>query len=166
MTASQIGFAVTMLAVGEILTLVFAGRAADRFGRRAVLLPSLAVTAAATALLGQLGSGSAWAYYPLMIAVGGGIAAGGAAAGGLLADSIPREGSGAAVGVNQMAGDLGYLTAPTAIGFIAERGGFGVGYVAGAVPAALVFLAALRLPGRAGAPHTEAATLGPQEPMG
>ena len=166
LSESQIGFAVTMLAVGEIITLIFAGRAADRFGRRAVLLPSLAVTATATALLGQLGSDSAWAYYPLMIAVGGGIAAGGAAAGGLLADSIPREGSGAAVGVNQMAGDLGYLTAPTAIGVIAERGGFEAGYVAGAVPAALVFVAALRLPGRARTPHKDVAALGPQEPMG
>jgi MFS family permease len=166
MSASQIGFAVTMLAVGEVLTLIFAGRAADRFGRRAVLLPSLAITALATALLGQLGPGSAWAYYPLMIAVGGGIAAGGTAAGGLLADSIPREGSGAAVGVNQMAGDLGYLTAPTVIGFIAERGGFGLGYIAGAIPAVLVFLAAFRLPGRARAPQAEAAIVGPQEPMG
>jgi len=166
LTESEIGFAVTMLAIGEIITLIFAGRAADRFGRRAVLLPSLAVTAAATALLGQVGSESAWAYYPLMVAIGGGIAAGGAAAGGLLADSIPREGSGAAVGVNQMAGDLGYLTAPTAIGFISERSGFGAGYIAGAVPAAVVFLAALRLPGRAPAPHGKAATLGPQDPVG
>lgn len=147
LSPDQIGFAVTMLAVGEVLILLVAGRAADRYGRRAVLVPSLAITAVATGMLGQIGETTAWAYYPLMIAIGGGIAAGGTAAGGLLADSIPRTGSGAAVGVNQMAGDLGYLTAPTAIGFISEKAGFGWGYIAGAIPAALVFLAALRLPG-------------------
>lgn len=145
-TPDQIGFAVTMLAVGEVLILLVAGRATDRYGRRAVLVPSLAITAAATAALGQIGDSTAWAYYPLMIAIGGGIAAGGAAAGGLLADSIPRTGSGAAVGANQMAGDLGYLTAPTAIGLISEKAGFGAGYVVGALPAALVLLVALRLP--------------------
>jgi MFS transporter, DHA1 family, multidrug resistance protein len=166
----QIGFAVTMLAVGEVLILLVAGRAADRYGRRAVLVPSLAVTAAATAVLGQVGESTAWAYFPLMIAIGGGIAAGGTAAGGLLADSIPRTGSGAAVGANQMAGDLGYLTAPTAIGFISEKTGFGPGYIAGALPAAIVLFVALRLPGRssqaADAAQTTAATAEPHEHVG
>lgn len=171
LSPDQIGYAVTMLAVGEVLILLVAGRAADRYGRRAVLAPSLAVTAAATALLGQIDGSMAWAYFPLMIAIGGGIAAGGAAAGGLLADSIPRAGSGAAVGVNQMAGDLGFLTAPTAIGFIAEKAGFGLGYIAGAIPAALVFLAALRLPRGVASPSSEIpeetiAPPGPHEHVG
>lgn len=144
----QIGFAVSMLAMGEILILLVAGRAADRLGRRAVLVPSLATTAVATALLGQIGPHSAWAYYPLMMMIGGGIAAAGTAAGGLLADSIPAGGSGAAVGANQMAGDLGYLLSPSAIGFVAERGGFGLAYLAGAVPAAVAALGATRLPAR------------------
>lgn len=148
----QIGLAVSMLAIGEILVLLIAGRAADRYGRRAVLVPSLALTAAATALLGLLGPTSTWAYFPLMMAIGAGIAAGGTAAGGLLADAIPRGGSGAAVGVNQMAGDLGYLISPTAIGFVAERQGFGLAYLAGAIPAAAVLIPALRLGRRAPAP--------------
>jgi DHA1 family multidrug resistance protein-like MFS transporter len=158
LSTDEIGFAITMLAVGEVLVLLVAGRAADRYGRRAVLTPSLAVTAIATALLGQVGPSISWAYFPLMVTIGGGIAAGGAAAGGLLADAIPRGGSGAAVGVNQMVGDLGYLTAPTTIGYISEKAGFGWGYLAGALPAALVFVVALRLPG--GAPKPE-----PAEPL-
>jgi MFS family permease len=146
----QIGLAVSMLSIGEILILLVAGRAADRYGRRAVLVPSLALTAVATALMGQVTSGAPWAYFPLMMAIGAGIAAAGTAAGGLMADAIPRGGSGAAVGVNQMAGDLGYLTSPTAIGFVAERRGFGLAYLAGAVPAVIALVAALRLPGRRG----------------
>ncbi|HVF54401.1 MAG TPA: MFS transporter [Actinomycetota bacterium] len=142
----QIGFAVTMLAIGEVVILLVAGRAADRFGRRAVLVPSLAVAGIATAVLGQIDS-APWAYFPLMVAIGAGIAAGGAASGGLLADAIPRGGSGAAVGVNQMAGDLGYLIAPILIGTVAEQTSFGVAYVVGAVPAAAIFVIAMRLDG-------------------
>jgi DHA1 family multidrug resistance protein-like MFS transporter len=168
LSPDEIGYAVTMLAVGEVLVLLIAGRAADRYGRRAVLVPSLAVTTIATALLGRVGPSTSWAYFPLMLTIGGGIAASGAAAGGLLADSIPRGGSGAAVGVNQMVGDLGYLTAPTAIGFISEKAGFGWGYLAGAVPAGLVFLVALRLP--PGVTRAEPAELihhhEPHEPVG
>lgn len=142
---SQIGLAVTMLAVGEILILLIAGRAADRYGRRAVLVPSLAATAIATALLGQVES-APWGYYVVMIAIGGGIAAGGAAAGGLLADAIPKGGSGAAVGVNQMAGDVGYLISPLAIGTLAQEASYSIAYIAGAIPAAAVLVASLRLP--------------------
>jgi MFS family permease len=141
----EIGFAVTLLAVGEIGILFIAGRVADRVGRRAVLVPSLAVTAIATALLGQV-EPAPWTYYVLMMAVGAGIAAGGVAAGGLLADSIPRGGSGAAVGVNQMAGDIGYLISPTAIGTLVEATSFRFAYLVGAVPAAIVCIASMKLP--------------------
>jgi MFS family permease len=92
-----------------------------------------------------------------MVAIGGGIAAGSAAAGGLLADAIPEGGSGAAVGVNQMAGDLGYLTAPLLVGGLAEATSYSVAYGAAAAPAALVFFAALSLP--------KGSTTATQEPM-
>lgn len=148
-STQQIGLAVTMLAVGEILILLVAGRAADRYGRRAVLVPSLAMTAVATALLGQTDL-APWTYYPVMVAIGAGIAAGGAAAGGLLADAMPKGGSGAAVGVNQMAGDVGYLIAPLAIGGLAQGTSFGLAYLVAAIPAAGVLAASIRLP--SGAP--------------
>lgn len=144
-SGSKIGLAVTMLAAGEILVLIVAGRAADRYGRRAVLVPSLVVTAVATACLGQV-EPLPWTYFVAMIAIGAGVAAGGAATGGLLADAIPKGGSGAAVGVNQMAGDLGYLIAPVAVGGLAQGTSFSFSYVAAAIPAALVFLASLTLP--------------------
>jgi MFS family permease len=164
LSEDQIGLAITLLSVGEVLVLLLAGRAADRYGRRAVLVPSLLVVTVATVLMGQ-SEGFSWAFFPLMILIGGGIAAGGAASGGLLADSIPRGGSGTAVGVNQMAGDLGYLSAPLIIGTIAERAGFGLAYLAGAIPAAICFLAALRLP-RNVAARTQAPIPEPHEPVG
>jgi MFS family permease len=54
LSEGQIGLALTMLAVGEILILFVAGKAADRYGRRAVLAPSLAVVGVATLLFGQI----------------------------------------------------------------------------------------------------------------
>jgi MFS transporter, DHA1 family, multidrug resistance protein len=145
LSQSEIGFATTLLAVGELIVLPVAGRAADRLGRRAVLVPSLAVMALATAALGRI-EGLPWAYGLIMAAMGVGIGASSVAAGALLADAIPPGGSGAAVGVNQMAGDLGYLVSPTAIGAVADQTSFATAYLVAAVPGAIVALAALRRP--------------------
>jgi MFS family permease len=164
LSPDQIGLALTLLAVGEILVLFLAGRATDHFGRRAVLVPSLAVVAIATAALGQI-QGVPVFFYPLMLLIGTGVAAGGTASGGLLADSIPEGGSGAAVGVNQMAGDLGGMIAPSAVGFVAEQAGFPIAYVVGALPAFAVFFLAMRLPGRSTTPGVET-TPEPNSPIG
>ncbi len=171
LSAEQIGVAITMLAVGEVLILWVAGRASDRYGRRAVLVPSLAVVALATLLMGQI-EALPFAFFPLMIAIGAGVAAGGTAAGGLLADSIPQGGSGAAVGVNQMAGDLGYLIAPSLLGAVAETTwDYEGAYVVGALPAVLMLFIALRLPtgtGRSAAPEERSTghPVEPHEPVG
>ncbi len=145
LSGTSFGTAIALLSAGEIIVLLIAGRAADRYGRRAVLVPALAVTAVATALLGQT-ERAPWGFFPLMVLIGGGIAAGGVAAGGLLADALPRQGSGTAVGASQMAGDLGFMVSPAAIGAVAEGAGYGAAYLVGAVPAALVLWAARRLP--------------------
>ncbi len=169
LSPDQIGLAITMLAVGEVLILWVAGRASDRYGRRSVLVPSLGVVAVASFLMGQIES-VPLAFFPLMIAIGAGVAAGGTAIGGLLADSIPEGGSGAAVGVNQMAGDLGYLTAPALLGAVAESSlDYEGAYLVGALPAAIVFFVALRLPRgapRAVDPAAREHPVEPHEPVG
>ena len=167
LSSNQIGVAITMLAVGEVLILWVAGRASDRYGRRSVLVPSLAVVAVATVVMGQI-EGIPFAFFPLMILIGAGVAAGGTAAGGLLADSIPEGGSGAAVGVNQMAGDLGYLIAPSLIGAVAESSfDYEGAYLVGALPALLVFFIALRLPKQGPSPAAhEEHLVEPHEPVG
>ena len=142
-----IGVAVTLLSVGEVFVLFFAGKASDRYGRRFVLVPSMAIAAIATLALGQI-EGVEILYFPLSMAIGAAIAAASTATGGLMADSLPKGGSGAAVGVNQMAGDLGYLLAPIACLWVAEQWGFPASYVLGAIPAALVFFIAMKLPQR------------------
>jgi MFS family permease len=164
LTSSQIGIALTVMSVGELLIMIVAGRAADRYGRRAVLVPSLVGLTAGVALLGQI-EAVPWAIYPLLLVIGCGIAAGGVASGGLLADSIPRQGSGAAIGVNQMAGDLGYLISPTAIGSLAESSSYGVAYLVAAAPVAAVLAASLKLPGRSRASMSPPSSEPPSEPL-
>lgn len=159
----QIGFAITLLAVGEIVTLTFAGRAADRYGRRAVLVPSLTIMTLAVAFLG--GVQETWVFFITMAGIGAGTAASSAAAGGLLGDSIPKTGSGAAVGVNQMAGDLGFLTSPIAIGGLADATSYSSAYLAAAAVPAAVLIAALRLPKRPGGPARDELSLGEAAPM-
>ena len=162
-TKSRIGLAISLLAAGEFLALLVAGRLADRHGRRAVLVPSLAVMALATVALGRT-AGAPWAFLALMPVIGAAIAASGTATGGLLGDSIPPGGSGAAVGVNQMAGDLGYLTAPVAVAWLAETTSFPTAYLVAAIPAAAVLLVAVKLP--VGARAVPDARIEPAEPVG
>ncbi|MDQ5814860.1 MAG: MFS transporter [Actinomycetota bacterium] len=163
-SGTKFGLALFLLSIGEVIVLFTAGKAADRYGRKAVLIPALAVTAIATALLGQVET-LPNAFFPLMIAIGAGVAAGGVAAGGLLADSVPEGGSGTAVSVNQMAGDLGYMIAPAAVGAIAQGGGFSLAYGVAAVPAAVAFAAALKLPPGAGRGRRDRGSEG-HEPVG
>jgi MFS family permease len=144
-SGTAFGTAAALLAIGELMILLPAGKAADARGRRFVLLPSLLVACIATAAIGQI-QGVGWLLFPLMILLGMGAAAGGVAAGGLLADAVPRGGSGTAVSVNQMAGDLGYMIAPISVGAVAEGFGYGPAYVVGALPALLAFMFGLRLP--------------------
>lgn len=169
LSADQIGLAIAMLSIGEVLILWVAGRASDRYGRRSVLVPSLALTAAAVFFMGQI-EDAPLAFFPLMMLIGAGVAAGGTAAGGLLADSIPEGGSGAAVGVNQMTGDLGYLIAPMLLGAVAETSyDYEGAYLVGALPALIVVFVALRLPGGAPARRAtgdDAKTVEPHEPVG
>jgi MFS family permease len=160
----QIGIALTLVSVGELLILFVAGRAADTIGRRAVLVPALVVSAVATAFIGQISS-SQWALYLLFLVVGATIGAGAVAAGGLLADSIPSGGSGAAVGLNQMAGDLGYLISPTAVAWLAETTSFSTAYLAAAIPAVVVLGVALRLPRRKGSRRQPAPPIQPAAPL-
>ncbi|MDQ4145754.1 MAG: MFS transporter [Actinomycetota bacterium] len=173
-SGTKIGIAFTLLSAAEIfVVLVIAGPAADRYGRRAVLVPSLVITFLATLALGQVDPVPNL-FFPLMVLIGAGVAAGSAAAGGLLADSIPEGGSGTAVGVNQMAGDLGYMLAPSALGAVADARGYGPAYVVAAIPAAVALVFSLRLPKEtpAGAtapgpasPHALHPTPEPTEPV-
>lgn len=168
---SRIGFGITLIVVGELLVLLLMMWLADRVSRRALLIPSLVIAGTATVLIGQIDVSNRGLFYPVMIVMGMGVAAMSTASGGLLGDSVPREGSGAAVGVNQMAGDAGYILSQSAIPAVADAGGFPLAYGLSALPAAVTAAVALRLPGKVPGSHsTEPGLIAeqpePREPVG
>ena len=159
-----VGIGITLLAIGEILALLVAGRAADRYGRRTVLVPALGIAAVSTFALGQV-QPAPWTFFVVIMILGAAISAAGAASGGLLADAIPRGGSGAAVGVNQMAGDAGFVLSQVIVAAVAGWTSFSTAYAIAAIPAGIVFFSALRLP-RQTTPTRDESPAEPHEPVG
>src|SRR5262249_60316234 len=61
----------------------------------------------------------------------------------IIADLTPKEASGAVIGLYRMAGDIGLLLGPVAIGWAAGRVGFASAFAAGAGCIALVAIMGL-----------------------
>ena len=134
------GAALAVSAIGTAITLQFSGRATDRIGRRPLVLAGLLVTAASFALLGLAHS------LPLVFAmctlegIGAGMINPGQQA--TVADVIGQERSGGkALAAFQMCQDAGAIIGPVAIGFVADRIGFGWAFTVAAAVSALAALA-------------------------
>jgi MFS family permease len=116
----------------ELITLYPAGRATDRRGRRAVLIPSLAGLAAVTAAFGAATTPAAFMAGMALLGVASGFAAVPPAP--MLSDVTPEELKGSAVAVFRFVGDLGFVLGPLAAGWTAERLGYPASFAINAVP--------------------------------
>ena len=133
LSIAGVGFALGVATATELVALYPAGRASDRHGRRAVLIPALAGLALTTALLGQTSTALAF-----IVALGAlGVASGyaGVPPAPMLSDVAPEELKGTAVGVFRFAGDLGFVLGPLIAGWSAGSFGFGTSFVVTALPA-------------------------------
>jgi len=133
LSIAGVGFALGVATATELVALYPAGRASDRHGRRAVLIPALAGLALTTALLGQTSTALAF-----IVALGAlGVASGyaGVPPAPMLSDVAPEELKGTAVGVFRFAGDLGFVLGPLIAGWSAGSFGFGTAFVVTALPA-------------------------------
>jgi MFS family permease len=140
-TATGVAFAVA--AAAELVILVPAGTAIDRRGRRAVLVPALTVTAAATAA-----AGIAPTPIVLMVAIGLlGLASGGVsvAPGAMVADAVDERDRPLALGWFRLAGDVGFALGPLIVGVLIDTQGFAAAFAVAALPAAITLLLAARL---------------------
>ena len=120
--ASAIGVILSASAFSNFVVLFHAGALLDRRGRQRVALPALAATAVFCL-------GYAWSpsfLNLLAMSTGLGIALGylAPAPAAMVADLTSREMLGAVIGLYRMAGDLGLLVGPVALGALAERLGF------------------------------------------
>jgi DHA1 family multidrug resistance protein-like MFS transporter len=132
MSTVGIGAALAVAVAVEFVLLYPAGTIADRFGRRALLLPALTWFAVALAAAGWSGSPIFFGFMMAVVGVGSGTVAVAPAA--MLSDVVPERRSGTAVGVFRFFGDLGFVFGPLVAGASAGAFGFKGAFALMAVP--------------------------------
>ncbi|QKT06833.1 MFS transporter [Gordonia sp. X0973] len=130
------GFALAAYAVGDVLVMIPAGRASDRFGRRPFLVVGMIVLAGATALLPLVGSVFGALAVTVVAGMGTGLVAPVIQA--TLADVLYGGRGGTALSTYQMAQDSGTIAGPVIAGFVADRFGFGPAFALTGVLCAVV----------------------------
>ncbi len=136
-----IGIVQSFSSLANFLVVWHAGRLLDRVGRRRVTLPSLW----ATALVVLLFPGATTPLSLVSASVAFGVVIGylGPAPAAIIADITPKETAGTVMGLYRMAGDIGLLLGPIAVGWAAGHVGFGAAFAAVAGCTALVALMGL-----------------------
>lgn len=130
------GVALAMFAVGNVVAIIVAGRFSDTVGRRPIILPGLAITAVATAGLGL--SPNLVVALLLSMAAGAGSGLFAPTHQAALADVLGnRQQGGSALAAFGMSSDLGAVSGPIIVGFVADRAGFTPAFVLTGVVAAL-----------------------------
>jgi MFS transporter, DHA1 family, multidrug resistance protein len=144
MSEAFIGTAFAVALATEFFVLYPAGSAADRYGRKPVLVPSFALLGIMVAVLGFASTVPA---YILMMGVLG-IAAGfaGVPPGAMLSDVAPAQRAGSAVGLFRFAGDLGWFLGPLLGSAAADVLGFKTAFAVAAVPVFVALAILLRTP--------------------
>ncbi|MFT4127553.1 MAG: MFS transporter [Gordonia sp. (in: high G+C Gram-positive bacteria)] len=126
--AAMAGVVLAVYAVGNVAAIVVAGRVSDSHGRRRVMLPGLVLMAAATAVLGYAPNLVTALALSVVAGIGSGLFAPTHQA--ALADVLgSRHQGGSALAAYGMSSDLGAVTGPVIVGFVADRAGFGPAFV-------------------------------------
>jgi MFS transporter, DHA1 family, multidrug resistance protein len=144
MSEAFIGTAFAVALATEFFVLYPAGSAADRYGRKPVLVPSFAALGIMVAVLGL--ATTAPAYIVMMGVLG--IAAGfaGVPPGAMLSDVVPANRAGSAVGLFRFSGDLGWFLGPLLGSVAADLLGFKTAFAVAAVPVFAALAILLRTP--------------------
>jgi MFS family permease len=118
----KIGLALTLVAITQFITIFPAGRLSDRFGRKAVITPGCLIAAASLLMLAQ-----SYSYRFLLLTclvMGMGIGISGPTPSAYVADIIPRENYGTAMGTYRAISDFGFAIGPVLLGWLADIKGF------------------------------------------
>lgn len=144
LTEGGVGAVIGAAAVTQFAVMWKAGAAADRRGRRSVLLPGLAGLFLMVAPMGW--SGNAVALAALMAGLGVATGLASVAPAAIVADVAPRGRSGSAVGAYRFAGDVGFVLGPAVSGLVADAFGFPAAFLAAAAPVLVVLPLAMGMP--------------------
>jgi MFS family permease len=142
MSPGAIGAIFSVALATELAVLYPAGSAADRLGRRPVVIPSMAALAILVSTLGLAPNPLILGGLMAFLGVASGYA--GVPPGAMLADVAPGERTGTAVGLFRFAGDVGFVLGPLVAGFAASAFGFRIAFWIAAIPIALGLILAVR----------------------
>ena len=136
LSVTAIGFGLMLGSVSGLFASYPAGWLADRYGRKAVIVPVTLVSGFSMVLF-CFAPSYAWFIAACMV-WGVAIAAGGAAPAAYAADAAPPGMNAAAMSMFRMTGDIGYVVGPLALGFIADLYGPVTALLAGAAGLILI----------------------------
>jgi MFS family permease len=144
MSPAAIGVTFSVGVAAEFFVLFPAGSLADKHGRKAVMLPSLAGLVVTMMLLGVSTSALMLTLILAALAIFSGFA--GVPPAAMLSDIVPQEQSGRAVGAFRFCGDIGFFLGPLIAGASSKAFGFQTAFVIAAVVpvVALIFTARTR----------------------
>ena len=124
LSASQIGYALSIVSLLNLLTIYFSGMFADRFGRKPVIAPATVVGGIGLAVFAF---SSSYPMFMLSAAIWGfGSGISGPAPAAYVADLAPNEVRARVFGYFRSVSDAGYIVGPFALGAIASRFGYEV----------------------------------------
>jgi MFS family permease len=126
MSEAAIGGVFTLIAVVNFATLYVAGALADRFGRKAVIVPAGVLTAVAIGLYGFAASTSGFVFVSVLLGVGIGLA--GPAPAAYATDIMPAGAIGPGMGLYRTISDLGFVLGPIALGAVVDARGYGLAF--------------------------------------
>ncbi|MGC4190339.1 MAG: MFS transporter [Thermomicrobiales bacterium] len=114
----QIGLGIGMVSIVGLFLIYPSGALVDRFGRKAVIVPSTLFSAGAMAFFAFADSFASYLAASFLWAVASGIA--GAAPAAYAADLAPKAHIGPAMGLYRTIADLGYVVGPLLLGTISD----------------------------------------------
>ncbi len=130
LSVTEIGFAIAVGTVVGLMASYPGGMLTDYFGRKAVIAPSTVISGASM-LLFCVAPSYAW-FMAASIVWGIASAIGGAAPSVYAADSAPPGRNATTLSIFRMAGDIGYVAGPLALGVIADLFGATVSLITAA----------------------------------
>jgi MFS family permease len=142
MSTSGIGAVFAVGVAAEFFVLFPAGTLADRYGRKAVMVPSLAGLVVTIAVIGFSTSAVMLAILLSALALSSGFA--GVPPAAMLSDIVPQEHSGRGVGAFRFCGDIGFFLGPLIAGASSKAFGFKTAFVITALVPAIACVVMLR----------------------
>jgi MFS family permease len=144
MSTVGIGAVIAAAVATELVLLYPAGIWADRFGRKALVIPALAWFSVAVAVAGFSPSPLLFGVALALMGIGSGSVA--VVPSAMLSDVAPEGRSGTAVGVFRFFGDIGFVLGPLVAGVSTSAFGFKAAFALMAAPLLLSLVLLARVP--------------------